>query len=212
MFSFIPHLLPQHLTLFPAFSYSAQFHCTTSSNALNFYSGFSPRAPNLRWCCRTKFSAWFYITQFHHGPSIRLIFSAPSPTTFTFILRLLLRRLLSFCAFSYDIYFHSALSPTTFPFILRLLLWRLLSFWAFSSDVYSHFALPPMTFTFILSLFLRLLLSFLAFSYDFCFHSVPSPMTITFIMCLLQQRLLSFCAFSYELYFSYDFHLQPLKK
>jgi hypothetical protein len=48
------------------------------------------------------------------------------------ISRLLLRRLVSFRAFSYGAYFHSARSPTALSFIPRILLWRLSSFRAFS--------------------------------------------------------------------------------
>ncbi len=60
------------------------------------------------------------------------------PITLIFIWHLLLRRIFSWSAFSFDAYFHLAHSPNAPLFIQRILLWCLFSLCVISYDAYLH--------------------------------------------------------------------------
>ena len=121
-------------TLFPfhAFSYHAYLPYMSSHIALNITTSLLLQYRYLVSFHTFSYGAFSYSAYCHYlnafisYVNVPFLFPSHSPkysTSLTCLIScLLLRRLVSFCGFSYSAYLHSAPSPTALNFTMRLLL------------------------------------------------------------------------------------------
>ena len=109
---------------------------------------------------------------------VTCIHYAPSPKVLNFTARLLLRRIISLCAFFYGAYFHSAPSPKVPRVSKRLLLWRSICDYVAIKNIPSS----PKALSFIACLLLRRLVSnsFLFIEPKYCKHIIDHTIFIIF--------------------------------